>query len=158
MRNEGPGSEGDNRIYQKGAGDGKEGADQVDMAEGLPGRRDTVFRFRCRDLMAFEKFGKRYPAPKVPALQLIVERLPATVKLTAAVMIFVNLVSIPVGMIAAVRRYSLVDNVATFFALLGQAMPLRRCSARSDRPLSEEELNLRRGDCVEMEESGQLSF
>ena len=68
-------------------------------------------------------FGQSFVA-KVPALQLIVERLPATVKLTVAVMIFVNLVSIPVGMIAAVRRYSLIDNVATFFALLGQAMPL----------------------------------
>lgn len=68
-------------------------------------------------------FGQSFVA-KVPALQLIAERLPATIKLTVVVMIFVNLVSIPVGMISAIRRYSLIDNVATFFALVGQAMPV----------------------------------
>jgi peptide/nickel transport system permease protein len=68
-------------------------------------------------------FGQSLVA-KVPALQLIAERLPATLQLTVAVMIVVNLVSIPAGIISAVRRYSLADNVATFVALVGQAMPL----------------------------------
>jgi len=68
-------------------------------------------------------FGQSLVA-KVPALQLIAERLPATLQLTVAVMIIVNLVSIPAGIISAVRRYSLADNVATFVALVGQAMPL----------------------------------
>ena len=39
-------------------------------------------------------------------------------------LIFVNLVAIPVGVIAAIRRYSVLDNIATFAALVGQAMPL----------------------------------
>ncbi len=68
-------------------------------------------------------FGQSLVA-KVPALQLIAERLPATIELAVAVMIIVNLVSIPAGIISAVRRYSLADNVATFVALVGQAMPL----------------------------------
>jgi peptide/nickel transport system permease protein len=68
-------------------------------------------------------FGQSLVA-KVPALQLIAERLPATLQLAVAVMIFVNLVSIPAGIISAVRRYSLADNLATFVALVGQAMPL----------------------------------
>ncbi len=68
-------------------------------------------------------FGQSLIA-KVPALQLIAERFPATLELTLAVMIFVNLVSIPAGIISAVRRYSLADNLATFVALVGQAMPL----------------------------------
>ena len=68
-------------------------------------------------------FGQSLVA-KVPALQLIAERLPATLQLTVAVMIIVNLVSIPAGIISAVRRYSLADNVVTFVALVGQAMPL----------------------------------
>jgi len=68
-------------------------------------------------------FGQSFVA-KVPALELIAERLPATVELTLAVMIVVSLVSIPVGVLSAVRPYSLADNVATFCALLGQAMPL----------------------------------
>jgi peptide/nickel transport system permease protein len=68
-------------------------------------------------------FGQSLVA-KVPALQLIAERLPATIELAVAVMIIVNLVSIPAGIISAVRRYSLADNLATFVALVGQAMPL----------------------------------
>jgi ABC-type dipeptide/oligopeptide/nickel transport system permease component len=68
-------------------------------------------------------FGQSLVA-KVPALELIAERLPATIELTVAVMIVVNLVSIPAGIISAVRRYSLADNLATFVALVGQAMPL----------------------------------
>jgi ABC-type dipeptide/oligopeptide/nickel transport system permease component len=38
--------------------------------------------------------------------------------------LFANLVAIPVGVLAAIRRYSIIDNVATFSALMGQAMPL----------------------------------
>ena len=68
-------------------------------------------------------FGQSLVA-KVPALQLIAERFPATIELAVAVMIIVNLVSIPAGIISAVRRYSLADNLATFVALVGQAMPL----------------------------------
>jgi peptide/nickel transport system permease protein len=68
-------------------------------------------------------FGQSLVA-KVPALELIAERFPATIELAVAVMIIVNLVSIPAGIISAVRRYSLADNLATFVALVGQAMPL----------------------------------
>ncbi len=68
-------------------------------------------------------FGNSFAA-KVPALQLVGERLPATVKLAVAALIVVNLVAIPVGVISAIRRYSLTDNIATFVALVGQAMPL----------------------------------
>jgi peptide/nickel transport system permease protein len=68
-------------------------------------------------------FGNSFAA-KVPALQLVGERLPATVKLAVAALIVVNLVAVPIGVVSAIRRYSLTDNVATFFALVGQAMPL----------------------------------
>ncbi len=68
-------------------------------------------------------FGNSFAA-KVPALQLVGERLPATIKLALAALFVVNIVAIPVGVISAVRRYSLTDNIATFMALFGQAMPL----------------------------------
>lgn len=61
---------------------------------------------------------------KVPAIQLIRERFPATLKLALAAIIFINLIAVPVGMISAVRRNSLIDHVSTFFVLMGQAMPL----------------------------------
>jgi ABC-type dipeptide/oligopeptide/nickel transport system permease component len=68
-------------------------------------------------------FGNSFVA-KVSAVKLVKERLPATLKLALAALILVNLVALPVGIISAIRRYSLLDNVATFTALLGQAMPL----------------------------------
>jgi len=61
---------------------------------------------------------------KVPALQLIKERFPATLRLALAAVLFINIVAIPVGVISAVKRGSFIDNIATFFALMGQAMPL----------------------------------
>jgi ABC-type dipeptide/oligopeptide/nickel transport system permease component len=68
-------------------------------------------------------FGNSFMA-KVPAATLVRERLPATLKLALAALLLVNLVALPLGILSAIRRYSLLDNVATFTALLGQAMPL----------------------------------
>jgi len=68
-------------------------------------------------------FGDSFVA-KISAIDLIAGRLPATVKLALASLLFINLVALPVGVIAAIRRYSFMDNVATFTALVGQAMPL----------------------------------
>lgn len=68
-------------------------------------------------------FGDSFVA-KIPAISLIAQRIPATFKLAVAALIFVNLVAIPVGVIAAIRRYSILDNIATFGALVGQALPL----------------------------------
>ena len=68
-------------------------------------------------------FGDSFVA-KIPAIDLIAGRLPATIKLALAALLFINLVALPVGVIAAIRRYSFLDNVATFTALMGQAMPL----------------------------------
>lgn len=68
-------------------------------------------------------FGESFVA-KIPAVNLMAQRFPATLKLAVAALIFVNLVAVPVGVIAAIRRYSVLDNIATFTALVGQAMPL----------------------------------
>jgi peptide/nickel transport system permease protein len=76
-----------------------------------------------RKVVLHGDFGNSFLA-KVPAAKLVRERLPATIELALAALILVNLVALPVGIISAIRRYSLLDNVATFTALLGQAMPL----------------------------------
>ena len=68
-------------------------------------------------------FGTSFVA-KIPAVQLIAERFPATLKLSLAALLITNIVALPAGVIAAIRRYSLMDNLATFIALMGQAMPL----------------------------------
>jgi peptide/nickel transport system permease protein len=59
-----------------------------------------------------------------PALRLVMERFPATIELTLAGMVFAVLISIPLGVLAAIRRYSLLDNICTMLAVSGQAMPI----------------------------------
>jgi peptide/nickel transport system permease protein len=51
-------------------------------------------------------------------------RLPATFELTAFAMLIAILVGVPVGVISAVRQYSLLDKVASVTALTGLSMPI----------------------------------
>jgi ABC-type dipeptide/oligopeptide/nickel transport system permease component len=59
-----------------------------------------------------------------PALELILERMPATLELTVAGMGISLLLAIPLGAVSAIKRGSLLDNCVTVFALMGQAMPI----------------------------------
>ncbi len=58
-----------------------------------------------------------------PVARLIAERLPATIELTLAALCVALVIAIPVGVISAVRRYSIVDAAGTVAALLGISMP-----------------------------------
>lgn len=58
-----------------------------------------------------------------PAMDLVMQHLPATVELTLAGMSFAIVIGIPIGIISAVRPYSLVDRLARLLALAGQAAP-----------------------------------
>ncbi|MCB1741229.1 MAG: ABC transporter permease [Gammaproteobacteria bacterium] len=68
-------------------------------------------------------FGASWVA-KVPASDLIGVALWPTIKLAIAAQIIATALAIPLGLISAVRRYSLIDNIVTFVVLVGQAMPL----------------------------------
>lgn len=57
------------------------------------------------------------------AMLLVVERLPATLKLTGAGMVVALLVSMPLGILAATNRGSWIDHLARLVALLGQTVP-----------------------------------
>ena len=59
----------------------------------------------------------------LPALGLVLERLPATIELTVASMLLATILGVPAGIISAVRRHSLLDQVSMTVAMLGQAMP-----------------------------------
>jgi ABC-type dipeptide/oligopeptide/nickel transport system permease component len=60
---------------------------------------------------------------RAPVSKEILSRLPATLQLTVAAMLFMLVVAIPLGIISAVRRGSLVDNLCMGGALLGVSMP-----------------------------------
>jgi peptide/nickel transport system permease protein len=53
----------------------------------------------------------------------VVERLPATFELAGAALLLALCLSIPAGIVSAVRRNSAVDYIATVVALFGQSLP-----------------------------------
>lgn len=57
-----------------------------------------------------------------PCLDVIMERLPATLSVTVVCSAMVLLISIPLGIIAGVNKGGPVDFFAVLFALLGQSM------------------------------------
>ena len=59
----------------------------------------------------------------VPAMDLIVERLPASLELSLAAMVMALVVSIPIGIISAVYRGSALDMGSMLAALFGLSMP-----------------------------------
>jgi len=57
------------------------------------------------------------------ALGLVLERLPATLTLAATSIALTLLVAVPLGLLTAVRRDTMVDHVGTIAMVLGQATP-----------------------------------
>ena len=60
---------------------------------------------------------------KRDALGLVLERLPATLLLAATAVALTLVIAIPLGVISAVRRDTVVDHVGTLATVLGQAIP-----------------------------------
>lgn len=60
---------------------------------------------------------------KQPALEVLLERMPATLQLSAAALLFSLSVAIPVGILSAIKRDSIWDYLGTSLAMLGQAIP-----------------------------------
>ena len=58
-----------------------------------------------------------------PVMDVILERLPATIELTLVAMFIAIAVAVPLGVIAAVKRNSLLDRIATVGSMLGVSMP-----------------------------------
>jgi peptide/nickel transport system permease protein len=58
-----------------------------------------------------------------PALDVIVDRLPATATLAASAMAVALLVAVPAGALSAVHRGNWIDGLARALSLLGQALP-----------------------------------
>jgi len=59
-----------------------------------------------------------------PVTELLVERLPVTVELSVAALVFATVVGIIAGVISAVRRNSAVDVGTMLFANVGVSMPV----------------------------------
>lgn len=68
-------------------------------------------------------FGNSYIYQNRPAMELLVERLPATASLAAAALVVATLISLPGGVIAALYRNRLPDTLVNIFSVVGDAMP-----------------------------------
>lgn len=58
-----------------------------------------------------------------PVIEHITERLAATVLLTTSGLLFAVIAGIPLGVLSAVLRYSLIDKIVTFVAFIGISFP-----------------------------------
>ncbi|MBL0929013.1 MAG: ABC transporter permease [Alphaproteobacteria bacterium] len=58
-----------------------------------------------------------------PVIEVIGERLPATIELTLAALVLSLVIAIPLGVLAAVRKNSWLDRLATVSSLFGVSMP-----------------------------------
>ncbi len=67
-------------------------------------------------------FGKSFRYD-TDALDLVLERLPATLQLAIASMIVAIFISVPLGILSAIKRNSFMDLFITGGAVLGKAMP-----------------------------------
>jgi peptide/nickel transport system permease protein len=86
--------------------DGDGVADSYGARKGIL-RGDFGFSFRTRE----------------PVLKEIGRRLPNTVYLMAVTMLVAIVIAIPIGIISALRQYSLYDIAVTTFSFAGQAIP-----------------------------------
>jgi ABC-type dipeptide/oligopeptide/nickel transport system permease component len=59
-----------------------------------------------------------------PALDLVLTYLPATIQLALAALLITIVVAVPLGIVAAVRKNSWIDNALSVGALLGQSLPV----------------------------------
>lgn len=58
-----------------------------------------------------------------PAMDMVMERLPATFQLAGAAFAIALLIAIPLGILSALYPNSIIDRISVFMALVGQAIP-----------------------------------
>jgi len=76
-----------------------------------------------KDLVIHQDIGNSY-VTKRPVLTEILDCFPSTFKLAALSMLFAILLGIPIGIISAIKQYSVFDTVSMIFALIGISMPV----------------------------------
>jgi peptide/nickel transport system permease protein len=72
--------------------------------------------------VAHGDFGQSFQY-RAPALRVVLERLPATVQLTAAAMLLTIAAGVSLGIVTAVLRGTRYDVAGTILAVLGQSLP-----------------------------------
>jgi peptide/nickel transport system permease protein len=95
---------------------------QVRESMGLDKPVIVQYGLFLRDALTGD-LGQSIVTGRAVTTELLV-RFPATLELTAFAMIIAVLVGVPVGVISAVKQYSILDKVTSVFALSGISMPI----------------------------------
>jgi peptide/nickel transport system permease protein len=66
--------------------------------------------------------GRSYTSNRL-VMESIMERLPATALLAFSSMLVATIIGIGIGILLAVRSYTLIDNLSMFFAMMGISVP-----------------------------------
>ncbi len=103
-----------------------ENAPQTDVLQmrkllGLNEPLHVQYFLYLRDLVRGD-FGTSFQY-SVPAIELVLERLPQTIRLSLAAMALTLVVAVPAGILAAARRKTLFDIGAMLGAIFGQSVP-----------------------------------
>jgi peptide/nickel transport system permease protein len=80
-----------------------------------PGERKGVLR---------GDFGTSIVKRGTPVTELVLERIPNTLILMIPAQIVIMILGISIGIIAALRQYSILDNIVTGFSFVGLSMPI----------------------------------
>lgn len=100
----------------------EEAVEQFRQKRGLDDPFVVQFGRYVYRAVAHGDIGNSY-VTKMPVANEVAERFPTTMKLAFSAVLLGVLIGVPLGIVCAVRQYSLFDSVAMIFALLGVSMP-----------------------------------
>lgn len=100
-------------------------AEQVEALRKQLGLDDPIYQQFGRFLIDIIQgdFGRSLMT-RAPVLEEIMARFPATIELALSAIIIASVVGIAVGVISAVRQYSIFDYLSMLGALMGVSMPI----------------------------------
>lgn len=112
---------GDPALYLLGADTTEEDYEQLKRNMGLD--KPLVVQYGSfLSKVVRGDFGKSHTTGQ-PAREVLLQRFPATLQLAGAAFALILVVGIPLGILSAVKRGTLLDTFGKFFAILGIATP-----------------------------------
>ena len=76
-----------------------------------------------KNIILYQDLGTSYNTG-LPVLDQILSVFPNTVMLAASAMVIAVVVGVTLGIISAVKQYSILDNLVMIFALMGTSIPI----------------------------------
>ncbi|HTE42908.1 MAG TPA: ABC transporter permease [Steroidobacteraceae bacterium] len=99
--------------------------DRIELTQELGLDKPVVTQYAIFIKQALQgDLGVSVSGDRRPALELIAERLPASLLLAVTALIVSIVIGIPLGVLAAVNRDTWIDGAARLAALLGQSVPV----------------------------------